>query len=884
MRQKRIGTIRNYSKKIKNKIYSFVFFFFKRFKMKKIFLIFVIFFSVMAVSGAELFYSNGTSSTLAKADGFSAVKSVAPAVFVPKNEIYRLNTGSSIYSFVNGNGGELPVYFLGDMPVVAERTLFWRGTRSVEYMEKKYGMKLDEIMPSYPLYAFIVKGDSVEIAEKIVKNGDGYAFPDLVRETTLRFVPEKTPKDPYFDVQWHLQNRGKTLDYRGSEVDVLKNADTKFIQMLEFLNSNGIEVDTDTKIAIMDTGIVPDHEDLTNIEPGYDAIKNKEGGYPDLSELEGSPYGQYLAASVGHGTTCAGVSAGVGNEIGMSGMCPWCRLYPVRYLEGTTGTATSDSTMLKVYEKYVADPDISVINCSFGADSAYGIIPVSPGEIESHQNFMQNGRNGLGGAIVYASGNDNVDSSYEQLLGYDFAFKRNGVDVTHRVITVNASTAWDTRAEYSNYGYYSTVTAPSLSETTIVGIATTAIPGYGDYKKDYTLQFSGTSAAAPVVSGFFGALFSINPELTLEEAVDILKKSADKINPETGLWDDKGFSVKYGYGRVNLEKAARLASGYSMCDGEKDEVCGNHIDDDCDGFVDEGCSDKLTAGSPCEKAEDCLSKSITLDDVECLKASRYWAFDGGYCVRKSGNATCPDGTMPFDAASDRSGYLCAVECNTVKPCEREGYYCSNDILGVCLPYCSKNSDCNEGSFCNDENKCEKIPSPIGGSCERDEDCDGEYTTCNVWFEGGYCTQECFDNDDGDCPDDAKCTTAGRRQTTSCLASCASDKDCRTDEGYLCHPLMGSKSGVCYRKCRDFGDCNDENAECTEDGYCAPANWQGWSEDDSDTDTDTDENSDEGSVSDDDDISADDSDGGEEQADDSEPEKKKKSGGCSAVLM
>ena len=96
--------------------------------------------------------------------------------------------------------------------------------------------------------------------------------------------------------------------------------------------------------------------------------------------------------------------------------------------------------------------------------------------------------------------------------------------------------------------------------------------------------------------------------------------------------------------------------------------------------------------------------------------------------------------------------------------------------------------------------------------------------------------------------------------------------------------MGSKSGVCYRKCRDFGDCNDENAECTEDGYCAPANWQGWPEDDSDTDTDTDENSDEGSVSDDDGISADDSDGGEEQADDSEPEKKKKSGGCSAVLM
>ena len=847
--------------------------------MKKIFLVFVIFFATMVVSGAELFYNNGTSVSITKAEGFSVIKS-APNAFVPKNEIYRLNTGKNIYSFVNGNGGELPVYFLGDVPAVAERTVFWRGTKSVEYMENKYGMKLVEIMPVYPLYAFSVQGDSVEIAEKIVKAGDGYAFPDLVREASLRFVPEKAPKDPYFDVQWHLQNRGKTLDYRGDEVAVLKNADTKFIQMLEFLNTNEIDVDTNTKIAIMDTGIVPDHEDLTNIEPGYDAINNKEGGYPDISVLEGNPYAEYYAASVGHGTTCAGVSAGVGNEIGMSGMCPWCKLYPVRYLDGTEGTALSDEVMLKVYEKYIADPDITTINCSFGLDSSYGTIQASPGEIESHQSFMQNGRGGKGGVIVYASGNDGTDSSYEALLGYDFKFERDGVQVTDRVVTVNASTAWDTRAEYSNYGYFSTVTAPSLSETTIVGIATTAIPGYGDYKKDYTLQFSGTSAAAPVVSGFFGAVFSINPDLTLEEAIDILKKSADKIYPDTGLWDKNGFSVKYGYGRVNLEKAARLAAGKDMCGDKKDEVCGNHIDDNCDGFVDEGCADKLTAGDPCEKKEDCLSESITADDVECLKAVRYWAFDGGYCVRKSGNATCPDGTMPFAESEDRRTYICAVECNEVQPCTRKGYYCSNDILGVCLPYCSDNSGCNEGSICNAEGKCEKIPSPIGGSCEKDEECSGEFATCNRWSEGGYCTQECFDDDDSFCPDGAKCITGNRWEGTRCLASCSSDKDCRTSEGYVCHPQMGSKNGVCSRKCRNNSDCVDMDAICNENGYCALENWEGWPEEEPEDDSDA--NADEESVSDDDAASADDGDA--EQADDSDTEKKKKSSGCSVAIM
>ena len=853
--------------------------------MKKIVLMFVIIGFAFAAGGAEIFYENGKSISVEKAEDFSAVKGISSDA-APKNGLYRLNLGKTVFSVVSGKGGELPVYFFGGIPVIAERKIFWNGEKSVEYMEKKYGMKLAEILPVYPLYAFSVNGDSVEIAEKIVKNGDGYAFPDLVRETALRFVPEKTPKDPYFDVQWHLQNTGKVMNYFGNEASIMKNADTRFIQMLDFLNSNEIEVDTNTKIAIMDTGIVPDHEDLTNIEPGYDALEDKEGGYPDISELENSPYADYYASSVGHGTTCAGVSAGVGNETGMSGMCPWCRLYPVRYLEGISGTAISSNKTLKVYEKYVADPDISVVNCSFGTQYSDMIttVPLDPSEEKAITSFMQKGRNGKGGAVVYASGNDGINSAYEELLGHDFVFERNGVQVTDRVVTVNASTAWDTLAEYSNYGPYSTVAAPSLSETPIIGIATTAIPGYGDYKENYTILFSGTSAAAPVVSGFFGAVFSINPELTLEEAMEILKQSADKINPETGLWDSLGHSVKYGYGRVNLEKAARLAAGMPMCDGEKEEVCGNHIDDNCDGFVDEGCSEKLKAGGPCEKKEDCLSGSLTSADVECMRARRYWAFDGGYCAVKTGNTPCPDGTKPFDTTSDRQNYICALECSSVKPCERKGYYCSNDVLGICLPYCTENSDCNTGSFCNDEKKCEKIPEPIGGSCERDDDCDGEYTTCNAWFEGGYCTQDCYDT--SDCPDNSKCVTAGRRQTTSCLASCASDKDCRADEGYVCHPKMGSESGVCYRKCRNTSECNDEDAYCNEDGYCATEDWQGWSEeepeDDGDASSDIDENTDE-ELTDEDSIDAEPA-ADEDIYQDDKPAEKKKSSGCSVVVM
>ncbi len=801
--------------------------------MKKL-LTLILAFSVCSTLGAaRLFFSNGESSELVRLDGFSAVEGSRLHGFkTPDKELLRLGLGSTVYSVIDGDEGGLPVYLLGETPVIANSYILWRGERSVDYMTEKYGMELAEILPSYPLYLFKVKGDSVVISEKIVKNGDGFAFPDLIRRAELRFVPEAEPQDPYFDVQWHLQNTGKVLNYQGGESEILKHADTKFIEMLQFLHENEIEVDPSVKIAIMDTGIVPDHEDLTNIEPGYDFLEDKEGGYPDTSVLDGNVYANYLASSVGHGTTCAGVSAGEGNTIGMTGMCPWCRLYPVRYLDGIEGTAVSDAKFLKAYEKYVADPAISVINCSFGPESGYGTIPITPGEEEGIGSFMKNGRNGLGGVVVYASGNEGVDSAYNQIFEHDFTFRRNGQDVTNRVITVNASTAWDTRALYSNYGAATTVIAPSLSQYPIIGIATTMIPKYGDYKSDYTLLFSGTSAAAPMVSGFFGAILSINPELTLEEVTEILKKSADKVYPETGSWDDDGFSVKFGYGRINLEKAARLAAGFEMCTEVKDEICGNHLDDDCDGYVDEECSSDPVAGWPCETDDDCMKGSFTAADVKCIHSFSYYKFKDGTCMRLTNNATCPDGTKPVAELDGAQGYLCALECSAVSPCQREGHYCSNDVLGVCLPHCEQNEDCNTGSECTAANKCVKIPESLGGPCGADSECEGEYSWCNYWsLPGGYCTQDCFDNDDSVCPDNSICVTVGRRNREMCLASCNSDSACRVEEGYICHARYSTREGLCYTQCRGDSDCRDEDAYCNEEGRCVTEGWTGWPETD-----------------------------------------------------
>jgi hypothetical protein len=47
--------------------------------------------------------------------------------------------------------------------------------------------------------------------------------------------------------------------------------------------------------------------------------------------------------------------------------------------------------------------------------------------------------------------------------------------------------------------------------------------------------------------------------LTTEDVQTILQQSADRIAPEDAKYDAKGFSMRYGYGRVNALRAVALA-------------------------------------------------------------------------------------------------------------------------------------------------------------------------------------------------------------------------------------------------------------------------------------------------------------------------------------
>ncbi len=131
-------------------------------------------------------------------------------------------------------------------------------------------------------------------------------------------------------------------------------------------------------------------------------------------------------------------------------------------------------------------------------------------------------------------------------------------------VSVGASTDFDYRSDYSEYGPGLDIVAPSNGG--FGGITTTdrtGTDGYntegtsaGDYADlDYTNTFGGTSSATPLMSGIAALLYSKNPNLTFAQLRANLDNTADQIGAVPYV---NGINTYYGHGRVDA--AAALAA------------------------------------------------------------------------------------------------------------------------------------------------------------------------------------------------------------------------------------------------------------------------------------------------------------------------------------
>jgi subtilisin family serine protease len=342
--------------------------------------------------------------------------------------------------------------------------------------------------------------DALEAANLCYEAAEtSWAHPNFVSLITRQALVD----DPLFSDQWHLHNTGQS----GSTVD----ADVDIVEAWDITMGEASII-----VSIQDDSVENDHEDLApNYVTGWNFLRNKADPGP-------------IGVEKSHGTSVAGVAVGRGNNgIGISGAAPMCGLIGIRW-----GPLVSDTADMFYWSD---NNGAAVINNSWSFVS--GVVPDAVRDAIDY--VAANGRGGKGCVVLFASGNEGT------------SIISTSTAAMSSVIAVGASTNFDVRSYYSNYGPQLDVVAPSNGGS--LGITTTDRTGSKGYSSgNYTDSFGGTSSATPLTAGVCALILSVEPELTGAQVQSILEHMADKIGPNAYVGGRNDF---YGYGRVNAFSA-----------------------------------------------------------------------------------------------------------------------------------------------------------------------------------------------------------------------------------------------------------------------------------------------------------------------------------------
>jgi kexin len=360
--------------------------------------------------------------------------------------------------------------------------------------------------------------NSLNIANSLYQSGQAiYAYPNWFRGRTKRY----TPNDPLFPDQWHLENTGQGGGTVGEDVNI--------VDVWDSYQGSANEV-----IAIVDDGLEIGHGDLwANVIPSqsWDYVQG------DTDPTAGD-----------HGTSCAGVAAGRGdNSLGITGAAFHGGLVGHRLLGAGTDANEADALTRN-------NGLIDIYSNSWGPwDDGQRLEGPGPLTENALENGITNGRGGLGSIYVWAGGNGQ---------GSDDNANYDGYANSRYTIAVAASTNYGEQAYYSENGANLLVNAPSNGGS--LGITTTDRTGALGYDfGNYTDSFGGTSAAAPLASGTIALMLEANPNLTWRDLQYILMKSAEQNDPTDPDWTTNGagchINHKYGFGRIDTERAVNTA-------------------------------------------------------------------------------------------------------------------------------------------------------------------------------------------------------------------------------------------------------------------------------------------------------------------------------------
>jgi subtilisin family serine protease len=356
------------------------------------------------------------------------------------------------------------------------------------------GAKIDEPLELIDGAVLALRGNttSQEAIERL-ENSDAVEFV----EPNYILKADRIPNDLSFHRLWGLHNVGQLGGSPGADVSGSEAWD---------LVTGG-----DVSVAVLDTGIDYRHIDLdgniwTNPADPIDHVDNDGNGFVDdvrgidLASGDSDPLDDSS-----HGTHVAGIAGAEGNNaLGVTGVSWKSRLMALKFLDRNGEGNTADAAQAI---DYAVAHGARVINASWG------------GPAFSQTLYQAVKRAGEAGALfVAAAGNSsvNADTSPDYPAAFDLP----------NVISVAASNPDDELLYFSNYGRTSVDLAAPGDEIYSTVPIRNGVSTYG--------TFSGTSMAAPYVSGAAALYLARHPAASVQTVRNAILSSVDLVPALSG--------------------------------------------------------------------------------------------------------------------------------------------------------------------------------------------------------------------------------------------------------------------------------------------------------------------------------------------------------------
>ena len=319
------------------------------------------------------------------------------------------------------------------------------------------------------------------------------------------------PNDPQFADQWSLNNQGQSGGKEHADIDALK----------AWIKTRG---SADIVVAVLDSGVDYKHIDLrANMWTRPDNVPQYQddelGSFDDFHGFDiGDRIGDPMDDN-GHGTHCAGViGAEADNSEGIAGINWKVKIMPLKFL-GRGGYGTTKAAIEAI--NYAIDRkkhgvNIRVMNASWGSTS---------GSKALEDAIRAAGDAGI--LFVAAAGNSSTDNDKRPHYPSNYDLPN--------VVSVAALDRNDALTSFSNFG------------AKTVHIAAPGKDIISTWLNDQYREASGTSMAAPHVSGVAALIVAANPNISVAKLRERLLRSVDKLDSLSG-------KISSG-GRLNAAKA-----------------------------------------------------------------------------------------------------------------------------------------------------------------------------------------------------------------------------------------------------------------------------------------------------------------------------------------